>query len=57
MSGGDIFGTPSASGTFTVTLTASKSEMTSAVQSWTIVVVSALEFKTAPSNGAIAISI
>lgn len=55
VSGGTIYGTPTTPGTYNVKVTASCSGYTSASQSFTITVLSSLEFTTSPTNGLIAV--
>lgn len=53
VSGGTIYGTPTTAGTYNVTLTASYSGYNDATQTFTITVLSSLDFTSVPTNGLI----
>ncbi|MFT0899608.1 Ig-like domain-containing protein [Candidatus Methanoprimaticola sp. MG2] len=53
VSGSSVSGTPTSVGSHTVTVTASKTGYTSDVQTFTLTVVSALEYTNTPSNGVV----
>ena len=57
VSGNTVSGTPTSSGTFTVTITASLSGHTSDTQTFTISVVSQLAYTNSPSNGVAAVEV
>ncbi len=56
-SDGTLIGTPTEAGTYTITITASQSGYTSGTQTFTVIVVSVLEFTSSPIGGVVAYAI
>lgn len=56
-SDGTLIGTPTEAGTYTITITASQSGYTSGTQTFTVTVVSVLEFTSSPTGGVVAYAI